>query len=475
MKKEIKESISIDHYKTQIENLLSTLLNSPGNIIGNNRKIDSIEDLLDGVEDKFPELLQGLVFRVKDAIQQEAEDIWYQNNTWGLLAIATGTGKSRIPINILSKVFHNKKFISTLTNLKGSIILNKIDENDICLKQIINVLLIVPTEKLRDENWRDEFDKWDETLLYNTCVRRTCYASLDNIENQKFDLVIGDEWHNFTEAKMPFFKNNTIHRLICLTATPPNPDRDLVKIQLNKQLKIKTIYEVPIDIAVRLKLVAPYDVTVVECRLDDITKNVVGGTKNEPFMTTEKKAYDYKTQLVNQAMYLRSPKKGQIVKFRILDRMRFIKNLESLTKNTIFILDNFIREGERTLIFCGGIPQAERICRETFHSKTSDKYLKDFEQKKISRLSCVSALNEGMNIPDIETIIMVCPESGDKTITQQIGRGIRFALGHRCKVIIIIVTDTVSEKWFEKAIINLDQTKFRRVRFANLFNQVETI
>lgn len=451
MTKEIKlPPIDINRVKLLYEMKLDVMLLSPSNIIGNDWKIDTIENLLDEVEDKYPELLQGLVFRVKSAIQQEAKKIWYQNSAWGLLAMATGTGKSRIPIEILKPIWAK-------------------DNND------IRVLLVVPTEKLRDEGWKEEFQKWEALAIYNNWIERTCYASLDNIIGAKYDLVIGDEWHNFTEAKMPFFKNNTIHRFIGLTATPPNPERDLIKIQLNKTLNINTIYEVSYDIAVRLKLVAPCDVIVVECRLDSNIKNVIGGTKAAPFMTTELSAYEYKSKLVNTAMYSRTPGVKKSLKFRILDRMRFLKNLESLAKNTIFILDNFIKPDERTLIFCGGIPQAERICKETFHSQTTDKYFEDFKAKRISRLSCVSSLNEGHNIDNIETIIMVCPESGDRTAIQQIGRGVRFALDHRCKIIVIIISDTVSEKWFEKAFINFDKTKFRRVRFTNLFNKIETI
>lgn len=468
MKKETDKEVF--PFNILVINLDKLLYEEQNGIINNPWKIDTLEDILNHIEDNYPDKLQEQVFKVKDAIQQEAERVWYQNNAWGLLAMATGTGKSKIPINILSKVFHNKALISKLKEP-----LSIVDKMSLTMKQIVKVLLIVPTEKLRDENWREEFAKWSELQLYDTCIDRTCYASLDNVENKEFDLVIGDEWHNFTAAKMPFFKNNKVHRLICLTATPPNPDKDILKIQLNKQLSIKTIYEVPLDIAVRLKLVAPYDVTIVECRLDDITKNVVGGTKAAPFMTTEKQAYDYKTKLVNTAMYSRTPAMKKVLKFRILDRMRFLKNLDSLSKNTIFILNNFIKPEERTLIFCGGIPQAEKVCQFTFHSKTNDRDFEDFKNKKISRLACVSALNEGQNIDGIETIICVCPESGDKTLTQQIGRGIRFAVGHRCRVILIIITDTMSEKWMEKAIVNLDPSKFRRVRFANLINNVETI
>lgn len=408
-----------------------------------------IEVTLNFIEENFPEILQESVNKVKNAIQKEAARVWYENDSWGLLAMATGTGKSKIPIDILKPVAEKEREL--------------------------NVLLVVPTETLRDVNWLEEFKKWKAEYIYNSFVTGVCYASLDNIKDQEFDLVIGDEWHNMTTAKYEFFLNNKVKRLICLTATPPDKD-DIAKIQINKALNLKTIYEVPLDIAVRLKLTSPYEAIVIECRLDDIIKDVPAGTKKNPFLTTEKKAYDYKTQLVNTAMYSSNPGLKKTLKFRILDRMRFLKNLDSLTKNAIFILETFIKPGERTLIFCGGIIQADKVSKYSFHSKkTNDKDFQDFKSKKISQLACVSALNEGQNIDDIETLILICPESSDKTITQQIGRGIRFAIGHTCKVIILIVTDTVSEKWFNSAITGLDPSKFRHVRFTNLLNGVEVI
>ena len=438
-----KKKLELD-YKSSLD----ILLTFP--IMGNEDIIENISKLLNGIEESCPEILQECVNKVKSAVQKEAQDKWYDSGCWGLEAMATGVGKSKVAINICEDGY--KKFSSYL-----------------------KVLLIVPTEKLRDENWRDEFAKWKLERIYDQCLTRVCYASLDNIENEEFDLVIGDEFHNITEDKSVFFKRNKIKRLICLTATPPT---DKIKVQILKSLAIKTDYHVPLDIATKLKLVAPYDVTVVECRLDDVIKNVPSGTKTNPFMTTEKKAYDYKTNLVNTTMYSRNipaASRGKIHKFRVLDRMRFIKDLESRTKNAKFILENFIKPEERTLIFCGSIAQANELCQYSFHSKTNDKHFEQFKAKIINRMSCVSAVNEGHNIPDVETIFVVCIESGEKTITQQIGRGIRFAIGHKCRVIIIIITDTVDEQWFKKATINLDQSKFRYVRMANLLNGVDTI
>lgn len=441
-----RQTIKEKMLKLNYEIHLDVLLLDSNTIIGNEWKISEIEKLLDNIEQNNPEILQESVNKVKDAIQQEAEKTWI-GLSWGLLTMATGVGKSKVAINIAAK---------------GAKALG------IRLK----ILLVVPTEKLRDENWKNEFTKWGFESIYHKNITRVCYASLGNIADQEYDLVIGDEFHNVTLNNSEFFKQNKIHRFIGLTATPPT---DLIKLQILKALKIPTVYNVPLDIAVRLKLVAPYDITIVECRLDDVTKNILSGTKTAPFMTTEKKAYDYKTTLVNQAMYMPAHTRGKVTKFRILDRMRFIKNLESRTKNAKFILEKFIKPDERVLIFCGGIDQAELICPQSFHSKTNDRWLKEFINKLINRLSCVAALNEGVNISEVNTAFIVAVESGDKTLTQQIGRAIRFTIGHRARIIILVYTDTVDEKWSKSALINLDPSKIRYVRMANLVAGVDTI
>ena len=62
----------------------------------------------------------------QDKIQNEVEKLWYENNCKGTALLATGSGKSKIFVNIVSK--EKKKS-----------------------------LLVVPTEKLRDRNWKEEF------------------------------------------------------------------------------------------------------------------------------------------------------------------------------------------------------------------------------------------------------------------------------------------------------------------------------
>ena len=71
-------------------------------------------------------------------------------NTEGnvLLSMATGAGKSKIPIDYIK-----------------------------ANPDISKVAILVPTEELRDNNWREEFEKWDALDIWENKVESHCYAS----------------------------------------------------------------------------------------------------------------------------------------------------------------------------------------------------------------------------------------------------------------------------------------------------------
>ena len=148
--------------------------------------------------------------KTKNQVQEEAELALERNKGKGLVVMATGTGKSKIAINIAKKKY----------------------------KPDLKVLIIVPTEKLRDVNWKNEFDKWDCLSIYENNVQRACYVSANKIHDQHFDIVILDEAHNITENNSEFFYQNVIDSIIGLTATMPDSE---IKLQLFKDLNLKII------------------------------------------------------------------------------------------------------------------------------------------------------------------------------------------------------------------------------------------
>jgi superfamily II DNA or RNA helicase len=378
--------------------------------------------------------------RTKDEVQEEAGRILSLHADRGIVAMATGTGKSKVAINKIID-YHG-------------------DNVD------LRVLIVVPTEKLRDQNWKDEFYKWGESFLWNNNVERSCYASISKMEGEAYDLVILDECHNITPNNSSFFKNNTVGSVIGLTATPPT---DRIKQEVLKQLNLHVIYQVTLDQAVEWGLVSPYEITVIYTTLDTVRKNIPAGNKEKPFKQTEMDAYHYLTREINKISPSNTnPKMLAKRQTFIMKRMRFIYNLLTKTEAAKFILSKLIGENERTLIFAGNIAQAETLCTDFFHSETNDEKYNLFLQESINVLSSVRSLNEGQNIPNLDNALIVQLNSNELHTIQRIGRVVRYRNGHIAKVFIICAKGTVDEKWLASAISDLDHSNITYQNFSQL-------
>jgi superfamily II DNA or RNA helicase len=377
--------------------------------------------------------------KTKDQVQEEAELAINQNGGKGIVVMATGTGKSKIVINRAKRKY----------------------------KPTMRILIVVPTEKLRDVNWKNEFSKWDCSAIYENNVERACYISINKIHQQHYDLVVLDEVHNITENNSEFFSQNTATEVIGLTATMPE---NYLKKQILESLKLYPVYHVSLDEAVEWGLISPYKITIVEVKLNSTIKNIKAGTKEKPFMQTEFEAYKYVSaqieRLVNGS---KTPQQEAFLMTLIFKRLRLIYNLETKTRMAKFILDNVIPKDERTLIFCGSIKQAEFLNEYSFHSKSKNSIGFDkFVNEEIERLSCVNALNEGHNIPNVDNALVVQLNSKELNLVQRIGRIVRYRHGHIAEIFIIMVCDTVDENWTYKSLTNFESGNIRRINFEQL-------
>jgi len=378
----------------------------------------------------------------KSDIQAIARAAFAKSNHWGLLAMATGTGKSKIGVDESVNAF--------VGNLDAK------------------VYLVVPTTKLRDCNWEEEFVKWSNHTVYR-CLDRYCYASISKVKGQVIDLVIFDESHNITEANSVFFKDNTIKRALFLTATPPNPngsDTDKEKVEILNRLKVPVSFVYSLDQAVDDGLVAKYIINVVECNLDSTNKYIKGGTVKKPFMQTEKVRYEYLNGLIRKMQF----SGNDAVKFKILERMHFIYKLKSKTEIARRVIARWTKPGQRFIGFCGSIEQAEDLYgkQNVYHSKSKDTALTAFMNLELDELGVVKALNEGINIQQVDGAFIVQLNSNPKDLVQRIGRTIRFRKGYQAVIWIFVVMDTVDEKWFKAAIEEFDKARIVYHHYKNV-------
>lgn len=401
----------------------------------------------------------------KDEIQQKAQEAWIAAGMRGLVAMGTGTGKSKLALNIIQHLRAGNKSL--------------------------RVFLGVPTEGLRDKNWPEEAKAWKLTRMYNECVTGVCYASMKNYRARDFDLVVLDEGHRLTEISSQFFETpeDLLVPVLMLTATAPDAggnETDREKAKLLIQLGITTVFKYSLDEAVVDTNVADYKIFLVPCPLDDTVKYLPAGSNKKRFYTTEKSSYDYlqkrikstKIQVIkdetpdplseDHAFFLVSPKRA-LLQMLQGQRTRFLYGLKSKAAVAKRIINRF-SDQKRIIMFCGSIQQSIDLvgADRVYNSKSDDKALIRFKKLKLNILAVVNAMNEGHNIPDLDIAVIVQINSNERDLIQRIGRVVRFRPGHTARIFLLYVEDTQDEKWMRSALQSFDKSRIFELKSTSI-------
>lgn len=397
---------------------------------------------------------------IKDEIQREAHAIWVSSGRQGTIAAGTGFGKSRIPILEAKR-------------MADAGILTQPNE----------ILLVTPTEKLRDENWPNEFKDWGEEKLFNQHVEAICFASLKKYRNsgRRWKLIILDEIHRLTELSASAFKEddedtlteflaeNIADAVIGLTATIPDHKRDPEKFRIIAQIA-PVVFTYSLDQGVADGMIADYEIKVIECHLDALDKYIPGGTKDKPFLTTEfghytfleKKIKKFRSLAHSTGIASKAASFEKLAMLTTMERNRFIYGCRSKTLMAKRCIKAMRQQGpdKRRLIFCGGIEQCNDLLGDNvFHSKTNSDAYTAFNLKQINELGVVNAANEGINFIDLDEALIVQLDSNPRNLVQRIGRLLRVREGHKAVIYILILQGTADERWLEKCLVEFDKSK----------------
>ena len=105
---------------------------------------------------------------IRDEKQKEISQLWLNSDRKNTLILGTGFGKSKLTMMVLDELFKE----GTLT--KNS-----------------KILILADSEKLRDDNWREDFDKWGFSWMWDI-IQSECYQTAYKWKDTKWDLVIAD-------------------------------------------------------------------------------------------------------------------------------------------------------------------------------------------------------------------------------------------------------------------------------------------
>lgn len=302
-----------------------------------------------------------------------------------LIIMATGTGKTVV------SAFDYLKQIQTQNKRPKILFLAH-------QKEIIEQALTTFRQVLKDVNFADilSVTKRNFSSGYLFATIQKVYRHLNKFDREQFDFIIFDEAHHIAAKTFDqVFNYFQPKEVIGLTATPEREDNKSILPYFDDEFA----YELRLWDAINQRLLAKFDYYCI----DDIESNLIGIDLNNDQQVFKALNNDGRNQLLYEVI------KNYIGIYHQPLVLLFCINIEHAE-----IISNFLNQK--------GL-KAAYLTSKTNHLRT--KIISDFKKRKINYLCVVNMFNEGIDIPEIDTIILLRPTNSKTVFLQQLGRGLR--------------------------------------------------
>lgn len=297
------------------------------------------------------------------------------------------------------------------------------------------------------QSWKDECTKHGLTHLIPH-IEFVTYRSLPSAESD-YDVVILDECHSL-KFTHDYWLATFSGKILGLTGTPPRYKTSEKGRMVNTYCPIQYTYLT--DTAVDDEILNDYKIVVHMLPLSAERNMKVKKKDGTFFMNSEQKAYAYWTDQLRKIM---SPKETQMKRIMRMKAMMAFPTKEKYAKELLEMMH------EKCIVFCNTTEQADWVCKDSYHSKNPDSAdnLEKFKTGSISKLSCVQQLNEGVNIPNLKSGIILHSYSNERQSSQRIGRLLRLNPDDKSTIHILAYKDTVDVDWVAEALKDIDSEK----------------
>ena len=343
---------------------------------------------------------------------------FFQNNQHGYFDVAMRVGKCRITIEIIKELFNKDPYI----------------------------LLAYPDNKL-EQTWKDEFSLWE----YETPnIKYTNFSSLKKYKDEKYDIVIIDEFHSASPLERDYchqiMTNQTIGGItIALSGT--------VSKETTEEWGLKEIASYSTLEGIQAGILSDYQITV---HLIDLDTKVKAPNKKGKLLT-EKQKYDNLTYVINAKR-----EKGENTMFLALARNRL--SLSSIGK--IQYAKNLLKKlkDKRTLIFTGLADVADQFMH-SYHSKsTNDSHYEAFMNKRINFLALAAMGKMGVTYPDLDSVILLNFTYNAEESSQILNRAIKLDYhGKVADLHVLCLNEPPEIRKIKESLSMLDKTKIKYI------------
>lgn len=336
------------------------------------------------------------------------------NRNKNLLVAATGTGKTVI------SAFDFKRFLNSNPNSKFLFVAHR--------KEILEQAQKTFQHVLRDSNFGDlwvggyEPEKYDQLFA----SVQTLNSRLKNLELEEefFDYIIVDEVHHIkAESYRPILKRFNPQILLGLTATPERMDGG----DITEDFHNKIAAEIRLPEALNRKLLSPFQYFALSDSIDLTNVSWKNGKYEIKELTKLYTENDRRVGdiLKNCEEYLTDVNDVQALGFCVSQ------------EHAKYMASKFTLAGLKADYLISGNSSDRSILRNRL------------SKKDINYLFVVDIFNEGVDIPEIDTVLFLRPTESLTIFLQQLGRGLRLAENKDCLTVLDFVGNARPEYDFE--------------------------
>jgi len=342
------------------------------------------------------------------------------------------------------------------------------------------------------QTWKDEIEKWD---LHPSSYDMYCYQSLSKLSGRHYEIIVTDETHALTDARLKALKQLTWDRLIGLSATIPMETYQ----RLNKLGKPRVI-RIPIAKAIEWQMIPIPRINVIKLPLDNSRKYLLYQRHQKRFGTTSTRIdfnqwNQYKTKWMNLDVVCTEKEYYSLLEEEFLAaRKSFFEQPDCkagkgrMCQQTEFFYNNFLQrggmrkkflstirtpivkklmeklEGQRLVVFANSIEQCN-ILGEGYpvvHSQSKDKkVVEQFNSYELDKLFSVKQLDESMNlVGDFSAIVISLGGSTIQSL-QRLGRSVR---SDKSQMFLMLTPETRDDAYFKTFKEGLDESFFNYVK-----------
>ena len=335
------------------------------------------------------------------------------NRNKNLLVAATGTGKTVI------SAFDFKRFKNENPNSKFLFVAHR--------KEILMQAQSTFQHVLRNANfgelWVDGYEPERYDALFASV--QTLHSRLKNLDLAEdfFDYIIVDEVHHIkAESYRPILKRFNPKILLGLTATPERMDGG----DIAEDFHHKIAAEIRLPEALNRKLLSPFQYFALSDTVD--LSNVQWRGKYEIKELTK--------------LYTENDRRLADILKNCEEYLTDINDVQALgfcvsQEHAKYMAEKFVLAGLKADYLVSGNSGLRDIIR--------NKLLK----KEINYLFVVDIFNEGVDIPNIDTVLFLRPTESLTIFLQQLGRGLRLAENKDCLTVLDFVGNARPEYDFE--------------------------